>query len=162
MLGQEALSRMGGWKRAMASGDQRCRNEGRSYEAKYCLLAFVLLHLPYFFFVIPASFFFPVLLLEPLYLLEGPRKPSYRPPLPHHSHSQPFLKLLLLCQDSAGGKWRAEEGGMATNSTVPWQLLAKGRKKYKGTPNGCVRLQLGAGERLRGALCHVAAWVGMA
>lgn len=51
---------------------------------------------------------------------------------------------------------------MATKSTVPWQLLAKGRQKYKGTADGCARLQLGAGEHLRGALCHVAACVGMA
>lgn len=98
MLGQEALSRMGGWKRAVASGDQRCRNEGRSYEAKsYPLLALVSPHLPCFFFVIPASLFFPVLLLEPFCLLEGSRKPSYRPPPPCHYRSQHFLKLLLLC-----------------------------------------------------------------
>lgn len=29
---------------------------------------------------------------------------------------------------------------MATSSTVPWQLLAKGRQKYKGTPDRYARL----------------------
>lgn len=150
----------------MASGDQRCRNEGRNYEAKCCtLIAFVLPHLPCF---ICNSCLILLPCFAPFCLLEGSRKFSCRPPPPCHSHSQPFLKLLLedcpvtAVQDSAGGEWRAEEGGIATNSTVPWQLLAKGRQKYKGTPDRCVRLQLGAGEHLREALCHVAVWVGMA
>lgn len=90
MLGQEALSRMGGWKRAVASGDQRCRNEGRGYEAKsYPLLALVSPHLPCFFFVIPASLFFPVLLLEPFCLLEGSRKPL----TDHHPHVTTIVSI---------------------------------------------------------------------
>lgn len=165
MLGQEALSRTGGWKRAMASGDQRCRNEGRSYEAKYCpLLPFVLPHLPCLFF------FNSCLILLPCFAPWGFLSAYWKDPenhlADHHPHVTPTVSpswsYCCCVQDSAGGEWRAEEGGMATSSTVPWQLLAKGRQKYKGTPDRYARLQLGAGEHLTGALCHVAAWVGMA
>lgn len=122
MLGQEALSRMGAWKRAMVSGDQRCRKEGRSYEAKCCpLLAFVFSHLPCF---ICNSCLILLPCFAPFCLLKGSRKFSCRQLLPCHCHSQPFLKLLLQC---ARLYWwgMKSRGGRATNSTVPWQLLAE-------------------------------------
>lgn len=147
---------------AVASGDLRCRNQGRSYEARRCPLpAFVSPHLPCTFqYLLPHSCL-PSLFPEPFCLLEGPRNPPHTPQPPMAPTGSPAHSYRCSGQDPAGRERRAEEGGAARNSIVPWQLLAKGRQKHEERPDGRVRLQLGAGEHRRGALCRVAAWVVM-
>lgn len=161
---QQCVPQRGRWMEgAMASGNRMCRNQGRSYEAKCCPLpALISPHLPCpFGYLLPRSCL-PAFVLWAFLPAGGTWKT-----LPAHCSPPSLPQAVLpaataaLARTQLAGNEEQEEGRAARNSIMPWQLLAQGRQQCKETPDRWMRLQLGAGEHLGGAWCHMAAGVGM-
>lgn len=150
---------------AKASGDCRCRNQGRSYEVKCCPLpAFVSPHLP-----CPFGYLLPRSCLPPFVPWAFLPAGGTRKTLPAQ-HSPPWLPQAALPAATAALA-RAQLAGNEEQRREgrPETAPCHGSSWQKGGRNARKRLMdvwghtwcSPPGEHLRGALCHVAAWVVM-
>lgn len=152
------LSRAGGCKRAMASGDGRYRSQGRSYEAR-CLFfsCFCLLSPALYFFISPGLL---LLSLSCFLSISACWRDSENPPsraqLLHSSHKQLHSQSQLLWSGPSCQRMKRWEGRGG-------QEHCCGKREAEMQRNAWCMCEIAVRSwwASQQALCHAAAWVGM-